>query len=178
MERSGFKKIFYAPIKNNAYQAWVEIPDAEELTSSILGGTEPRYSGDRIAGVQETFKGEQLTLKSAGFNKDFKINCLGYIETSSGSLIKTEAKDKPFFALGYVEVVDGKDTIKVYPKCRAGMFAENAKTESNTPDYQTVELPIIAQNVEIGGKQACYEEGIEYTPTYFNNAYTLPTLKV
>ena len=55
MERSGFKKIYFAPIKNNVYSSWIEIPDAEELTPSLLGGTEPRYCGDKIAGVRETY---------------------------------------------------------------------------------------------------------------------------
>lgn len=176
MERSGFKKIYFAPIKNNVYSSWIEIPDAEELTPSLLGGTEPRYCGDKIAGVKETYKGEQLTIKTASIPESFKTTCMNYIKTSSGSLIKVENKDKAWFALGYVEVVDGVDKIKVYPNCRAGLVVENSKTESQTPDYQTTDLPIIASTVNIGGKNTTCEENIPYSEDFFKTAYTLPTI--
>lgn len=176
MERSGFKKIYYAPIVDGSYSSWVELPDVEELTSSILGSTEPRYCGDQIAGVQETFKGEQLTLKAAAFPESFKTNCLNYIKTNSGSFVKVENGKKPYFALGYVEVIDGEDVIKVYPKCYAGNYSENAKTQNATAEYQTVDLPVIAHTVNIGGKNVVAEEGIPYTDGYFNTIYSLPTI--
>ena len=177
MERSGFKKIYYAPIVNDVYSAWIELPDVEELTSSILGSTEPRYCGDQIVGVQETYKGEQLTLKAAAFPESFKTGCLNYSKTNSGSLIKVENGKKPYFALGYVEVIDGLDVIKVYPKCYAGNYSENSKTQNTSADYQTVELPVIAHSVNIGGKKTVVEEGIPYTDSYFSTVYSLPTLK-
>ena len=177
MERSGFKKIFYALIKSDeTYDSWIEIPDAEELTSEILGGSSVRYRGDQIAGVKETYKGEQLTLKASAFPESFKVNCLNYFKTAQGTFIKIENNKKQEFALGFVEVIDNADKVKVYPKCYAGNYSENAKTQNNTPDYQTVELPIYAKTVSISGKKTVCEEGIPYTDTYFATPYTLPTL--
>lgn len=171
----GFKKVYYAPITEDAngvetYATPVELPGAVSMSLSPAGDMTEFYADDHNFFSDDNNNGYDGTLELALVPDDFKIACLGMVKDSNGIIIETATAVNTPFALLCEFTTDDKARRFVFYRCMATRFDVGANTKGESIEVQTETLNLKIRpdsNAHVKG-----ETSEEAQPTVYNNWYS------